>query len=208
MLEMKLDSNPAQIEGTITGVDYTNTEVNERPVMQYFYTFVSPEIGEWYGYSYSSTSTADVGDRVTILYNSTDPSISKIRGMDTSSGGFFFGVLFPLFFVVPLLIAWIIFLRRALFKLKVLRKGSLTEGVLIDKKATATEINNQRVYALTFEYEVGSTKYTRVTKTHEINELMDDPKELMIYHYDYPSKAIVVDALPRSVGRYIRKNWS
>ena len=195
-----------EVNGTVTYAEWTGVSINEVDIMQYDYTFASPEIGEWFGTSYGPDGSTDVGQTVVVQYNSDNPMMSRIQGLDTSTSGFF-GMLAFLVFFIPMILLLRFLFKKGKLKLKIIQNGTLAEGKLVEEKETGMRINDQPVIAYKFEYSIGSSNYYVTTKTHEVDKIGDERTELIVFHNDYPEKAIVVDSLPSGSSEYIKKNW-
>ena len=206
-LNWRLDSNPARIEGAISGVEYTGVEINESPVYRFDYVFVSPEIGEWYGKSYDSNESLDFGDTVAVLYNESDPGTNKIEGMDATVSGYLGAILFAVFFFPLALIARYL-IKRGRAKMSILNNANVAHAKLVNTSTTGVKINDEDVYKLEFQYEVSGTSYDVVTKTTDIRKLTDEPTEMIVYDQRKPENAIIVDSLPSNVAQFIKNNWS
>ena len=200
------DDSPT-IKGVITGAEYTNVLVNDREVWEYFYTFASPETGEWFGSSYTSELYPNTGDTVAIQYDANDPSISRIQGMDTSISGTWLALVLGALFIIDMLVLRF-FVSMNKEKLNILNRGKLTRGIIVAHNTTGTVIYNQPVSALTFAYGDNRKKYRTTTKTHEVDEVLDEQEEYIVYDRDEPSRGVVVDALPSIAANFIRKNWA
>ena len=186
----------AQAQGTVTRCEDTHDSSGRSgsrrgtPVFANYYRF---ERGE--GVSYASGNCVDAGAPVTIEYVVADPSVSRIVGMRATTLPAFAAtiIVFPL---VGLLIAVGGF-RDGMQKAGVMRDGKLTKGKLSSKRATTTRINNRTVFEMTFEFIDDNGRFHRAkVRTNHPEFLEDDPKENMLYEPRFPSKAVLLDALP------------
>lgn len=147
------------------------------------------------GQSYKVGRGPGAGTKVTIEFPEGRPERSRIKGMRTAAFPIvvLFVFIFPIvglcFMICGFLFGW----KTA----KLLRIGEFGYGKLIDKKATGTEINSQRVYKFTFEFqtEAGETKQA-IAKTHQTQKLEDNEWEPLLYDPVYPEKATLLDHLP------------
>ena len=90
-------------------------------------------------------------------------------------------------------------IRRGLRASRLLRFGEQTTGRLKSKTATNTKVNNQRVYKLVFDFKgCDGATYEATAKTHRPEKLEDERDEPLLYDPMYPSRAVMLDALPGS----------
>ncbi len=188
-------------EGTITSVDETHfseggsEHSDGTPVYAYHYRF--PYQGQEYsGVSYrTGKSAAGIGTEVPVEFPPGNPPRSRIRGYRTAlcSPFVLFVVLFPLIGLLIILGK----LRMGLKQRHLLKFGELTQGKLVSKERTNTEINDQPVYKLTFEFDtsVGHPAHL-VVKTHNTRPLEDDELETILYDPTRPSFGTTLDHLP------------
>jgi hypothetical protein len=202
---LKLNGNTKTTQGTVTNIFDTKMTINESEVYGYEYEYqIANEYFKWQ--SFSSQTSANIGDSVTIKYCVDSPEYSVIKGYQTFEGGM--SSLFVLIF--PFIGAIFLFsnIRKGLNYSNIINNGILTYGNYSHKEATQTEINGQTVYKLYFNYEDrNKKKHTFVIKTHKTDRLTDEEKELIVYKKDSPNKALAVDDLPKSGSKYIKKNW-
>jgi|TARA_Y100000310_G_scaffold341740_1_gene441864 hypothetical protein len=183
------------VEGAVTGSYYTNASVDEEPVMATIFTFENAAGFTYENVSFQIGFAYQEGQTVTVRYPSGYPQHAYIEGMKTAE----FHMLFLLCLLIPLGVALFIVLRikRGLKDLHLLTHGIMTGGKLIEKKATGTEINDQMVYKLTFEFsDAIGKRYRHEVKTHVTEQLEDDEEERLFYLKDDPNRATMVDDLP------------
>ena len=167
------------------------------PIYANHYTFTDSEGRERSGVSYASGEQLKPGKSVTLEFPHGKPELARIKGMRRSPMSLWcmFVVIFPLVGLVFIIIS----LRRGRKGVHLLTYGVQGEGVLIDMQPTHTQINNQRVYKLTFEFVADDGKtYKAVAKTHQTDELEDEETERLLYDPANPSCAVMMDALPGS----------
>lgn len=87
-------------------------------------------------------------------------------------------------------------LRSNFRLLQLLRQGQLTRGVLKNKKATQTEINDQTVYAYDFEFHHRGQIHIAKGRSHKTHLLEDEEHERILFLPSDPSYNIVYDAYP------------
>ncbi len=147
------------------------------------------------GVSYRTGTTADVGDKMIVEFPPGQPHRSRIRGYRTAlcSSWVLFVVLFPLLGLLAVVGKLVIGLRQR----HLLKYGEIAQGRLVAKDRTNTEINDQPVYRLTFEFEtsLGHTALA-VVKTHHTAPLEDEETETVLYDPARPSFATTLDHLP------------
>ena len=185
------------VQGTVTENYYTNASVNEEPVMATVFVFESTGGFYYENVSYRTGFAHDEGQTVTVKYPAGYPSYTYIDGMQAGE----FHLLFLLCLILPFGLALFIFFRiwRGVKDLHLLTNGVMASGTLIEKKATGTEVNDQMVFKLTFEFtDTIGKKFQHVVKTHLTEQLEDDEEERLFYLRDDPNKATMVDDLPGS----------
>ncbi|UCG48137.1 MAG: DUF3592 domain-containing protein [Phycisphaerales bacterium] len=190
-------------EGTVTASKKTSfSEGGSKrrrgtPVYANHYSFTDSAGAEHQGVSYKTGVRLNIGHKVTVEYLAARPEISRIKGMRRSPVGPW-GLLVVLF---PLVGACLVILgiRRGLRAGRLLRFGEQTTGRLKSKTATNTKVNNQRVYKLVFDFEgCDGVRYEASAKTHRPEKLEDERDEPLLYDPMYPSRAVMLDALPGS----------
>ena len=88
-------------------------------------------------------------------------------------------------------------LRKGLRALRLLRNGIYTQGRLVGEQATAVQINDTTVMAMTFEFKTVDGRSARcVANTHLVHDLKDDAEEPLVYAPEDPSVAVLLDELP------------
>jgi len=181
--------------GVVTESWETGGSVNDVPVYAVSYRFSTPDGIECEDFSFQTRRDPYEGTDVTIEYAKGRPSVSRIQGMRRSTFGL--GVSFVVVFPLIGLCFMIVGLRKGLRASRLLRRGKPGFGTLVSKEATATEINEQTVYKLTFEFTAddGET-YTAVAKTHLPESLEDEEQERLLYDPRDPSCAVLLDNLP------------
>ena len=168
------------------------------PVYEYRYRFTYQERPHA-GVSYRLGEPAEKPDEVTVEFPRGRPERSRIRGMRTAlcAPWVLFVVIFPLvgsMFVLGRM-------RNGLKARYLLTCGELTQGRLVSKVATNTQINDQTVYKLTFEFETKMGHPSSiVVKTHATRVLEDDEYETILYDPTRPTYGTTLDHLPGARG--------
>jgi hypothetical protein len=187
--------------GTITSIEDANATENNRRIFKFLYQFSLDGDNLKSGYSYDSNYELKVGDRVVVEYDS-NTSKSRIKGMRLAP---FSPWLILAFGIFPLIGYGFLFfgIRKGLRHLDLLINGILTKAKVTGKERTNTRINNQYVYRVFFEFKSGDGKMVQATvNTHKPHLVEDEQEEMMLYKADFPEKAVLLDALPKSVKRH------
>lgn len=168
-----------------------------RPIFRYRHAFTHQD-QNYTGESYSTSQLKSNGTEVTIEFPPGQPERSRIIGMRTA--------IFPDFvlfvFLFPIVGLCLVFFGfRAGWKASHLLKiGECTTGILVNKEATDTRINQQTVFKLTFEFQTNLGQTQQVSaKTHEPHKLEDNKSELLFYDPAFPAKATLLDHLPGAI---------
>lgn len=190
------DGEWTQGRGVITTIERTNVEVNNHDVYAYSFDYQNN------GTNYSDVSydymRSDIAEQqpVVIEYKSGNPARARIAGMDEE--------MMPAWIILLLLIFpgvggtfLVIGLRRNIRALRLLINGVFTKGVLLDKQATNTRINNQMVYRYEFEFDVERHgKIIATCSTHHTRLVEDEGEEIILYDAENPDYNVVYDAIP------------
>jgi hypothetical protein len=180
--------------GTITRVVDTNARENRRYVRENHYEYsVAGKTFE--GVSYSTGEQVQKGDRVLVEYFENDPQTSRIAGQRRKifGAGAVFVIIFP---VIGLGFVWG-GLHWGNRRARLLRDGVCTTGVLKNKRATNTTVNNRRVYVLEFEFTArDGRRCTAKARTSMVERLTDEREEPLLYNPEKPEDAIMLDEAP------------
>jgi hypothetical protein len=91
-------------------------------------------------------------------------------------------------------------IRRGVKARRVLENGCLAYAKLVGKEATNTEVNDQTVYKLIFEFTAEDGRpYRAEHRTHLTGNLEDDEEEALVYDPRHPYDSVLVDGLPGGV---------
>lgn len=184
----------AVVEGTTTGWRELNLSINDVQVYETSYSF---EIdGRSYaGASYETGYYVPEGQRLPVEYRPSNPSISRLQGMRASAAGLAIAFVFVFPLIGLAFVRW--GLRNGLRNRRLLAEGRLAFGTLVSDEATSTQVNNQRVRRLTFEFtDASGGRYQVVASTHQSAKLMDDAQEALVYDPRHPADATLIDDLP------------
>ena len=183
-------------QGVVTDVRSSNFTINDQPVFAHTYVYFSPAGGQFTGVSHATGRKLDINAEVEVQYATSRPLVSRIRGMRAKPAPIWVLAMvgiFPLIGLVFILVALPPGIRGA----RLLSTGRLTDGRLLDVKATGTRVNRRPVMKMTFEFkdEAGQLHQT-VAKTHEAEKLRDQKREALLYDPAKPTVAALLDNLP------------
>ena len=198
------ESDPV-IKGKIIEVRSTSASVNDQLVYEYVYTYSPSDGGHYKGTAYSTGQLFREGAPIEVKYKRNQPKISEVKELRQSS--FPMGVGF-IVLIFPLIGGAFLFFgtKKAVNSVRILKVGKLAYGKFMHKEPTNTRINNQTVYKLTFEFTANNGKvYEAIAKTHKYHSLLDEEQEQLVYDPDAPENAVMLDALPKAVEKYLTK---
>lgn len=191
-------------QGRVTELEETNMSEGGSddspgtPIYRVTFQYREPG-GEWlqtHGHTLGRQHTT--GEEVEVEYLAKNPRIARIKGARVKP----FGPWAALIGLLPIgaLFTVLIGLGLGLRNLRVVRRGELVRGRLVDKSPTNTTINNRRVFKLTFEFlDRGGNAHRTSIKTHHPEKLEDDAEELLFYDPAHPEHACARDAMPGGV---------
>jgi len=183
--------------GRIIEVDETNMEINERTVWINLFSYFDEEGNEFVGKGYTTGKRFRANQEIQIEYPVSASDKGRIPDVRTAQ----FSTWLLLSFLFPGIGILMVYfgIRRGLVDYRILKVGNLTRAKLIDKDATNMEVNDRKVYKLTFEYTANDDKkYTKVIKTHETAEFEDEDFERLFYDPHNPVNSTLVDDLAGS----------
>jgi hypothetical protein len=189
--------------GQITAIRKTNFTIGARkgrsgtPVYAHDYSFALND-RTFAGTSYTTGTTHRASDKVTIEFPATDPTHSRIVGMRSAMMPLAMALigLMPL----PGLVLAMVGFVKGRKAIDLLANGQITGAKLIDQRPTNARVNNQIVYAFTFEFQANDGQsYQTVVKTHRTEKLTDEEREMLLYDRANPARAILFDSLPGRV---------
>ena len=189
--------------GVITEVFETGASINEVRVYKYNFSYEGSDGTTQYGTGYSTGNSKSVGEEVNVTYKADNQLIAQASGLrfeEFDMGAF--SLLILLFPAAGLILAWV-GTNNALRQIQILKVGKLADGKFIGQEPTNVEINNQRVYALTFEFIADDNQvYRTIAKTHLVHRLKDEETEKLVYTPGDPEKAVLLDTLPKRIKEY------
>ena len=205
LLSPRVPSSAPSTKGKITEVHATNATVNEVPVYEYVYEYSLPDGGHYSGTGYNTGQIFSEGAPILVKYKPGQPEISSVDELRKSSFPVGVGLVVLVFPLIGL--AMLFFgTRKAVNSIRILKIGKLAYGKFLNKTPTNTKINNQTVYKLTFEFTANDGRvYEAIAKTHKYGRLEDEAEEQLVYDPDAPERAVMLDALPKAVKKYLAK---
>lgn len=174
------------------------------PVYSYDYAYTDARGTQREGRSYSTGKgwRYKAGHLVTIEFPSADPSLSRIVGMRHRPFGQFALIFLAAGIVVVAVGAGFAFagLRDGGRAIALLRQGQLAHATCCSKRPTSIQINNRRVFRLTFAFtDEDGLPHEVVCKTHMPDAIEDEPREPLLYLPTDPDCAMLWDAMPGGI---------
>lgn len=198
--DIRFSENSPTTKGTITNISGTSNYVNEKQVYKYSYNYKVNSIeyqGESFKIGYQKI------EEVEIEYLESNHSVSRIKGMKTSSFPLWiigFLLIFPIVGAAIMLIG----VRKNIKYIRILSIGRVTFGVFSHMETTGASVNKQPVFRMFFNYvthdNVSAQAYG---ETYQIYKLQDEQIEPLVYNPSNPSEAIMIDALPKIVRKLL-----
>ncbi len=199
----------AEAEAGITSIEATNTTVNGTRIHDYYYEF------EVDGIVYSGSSEAAGGWRykvdstVTVEYSVSNPSRSRIKGVETFRWVGLIAGIFPFFGLIIISFG----IRKGIKGTHLLRDGIHTYGKCLSRTARAGRDNSKTQYNFIFQYKALDQKLYKISVQTDKPELFagedvqrpeipaDDPDkyailEPLLYNPQNPDEALLLDDLP------------
>ncbi len=184
-------------QGFVSNVSQLNMSVNDRPVYAYDYSYRVERLEtNLRGTAYTTGARFRVEETVTVEYLANWPSRSRIQNTRTYASPSWLSV-FMMIFPLAGLITLAIGLRAGLKNNRLLHRGILTVGELVDKASTGSTVNDQPVYKLTFNFTAddGQT-YQAFARNHVTHPLEDQAREQILYNPYQPKDAVLIDNMP------------
>lgn len=202
--EFAFSGQVMQTQGRVLHVEETNfseggsDDSPGTPIYRYDFEYEYPVGNIRTASSFSTGQYYALGTAVPVEYVPGEPPVARIAKTRTGVFGpeIVFVAVFPGIGLLLVVISYVLGLRTV----GVLRRGKLASGRLIEKKPTNTKINNQLVYALTFQFtDAQGQVQTGTVRTHHTGKAEDDGEERLFYDPDNPSQVRLVDLLPGGV---------
>lgn len=184
-------------KGHVVEVEETNVEINERSVWANFYEYHDAFGNEYERKAFTTGIFMRVNEEVIVEYPTSSPQYGRIPGIRSAA----FNRWFLLMWMLPLIGLSLVYIgiRRGFNDFILLKTGEIANAKLINKEATNTTVNYQRVFKLTFEYQTRDKKsYRKVIKSHKTEHLEDDEFERLLYDPKKPNKSTLVDDISGS----------
>jgi hypothetical protein len=139
------------------------------------------------------------GATVDVEYPAGRPELARIVGMGRGMVPWFVGAITMLQPAVGLVLV-LTGLPGAARKVRLLREGAEAPGRLVAKRPTCSNVNNRRVYRLTYAFRGKDGIEHQARASSHWTELQDESRAVRVLYDPYqPSRACVVDALPGPV---------
>jgi hypothetical protein len=205
LMRGKLETAPAVVSA-VEDTQYSAGGVNHRirkrirkrregtPIFAHAYKFQSGG-RDYEGTSYRKGEGARVGDRVTVEFPAGRPDYSRILGMRRAV----FDSAVAVTFVFPAIGLAMVLpgLWQCRKDIRLLARGEIAEGRLVNKEPTNTKVNNRTVYKLTFEFSGLNGQVQRaIAKTSFPEKLSDEGLERLFYDPRNPANSTLLDNLP------------
>jgi hypothetical protein len=198
-----LDISPSIATGTIHTIEQTSATENKKRIYRFDFDYFVDEQPHYGSSYYRGNSGLNPGDQVEVEYDKNNPGFARIKNfrMAPFNGDTF---LIMLIFPVSGFLLVILAIRKARKNIMLVRTGYVTTGRVVSKEATNSRVNKRRVYKIGFEY-TGTDGMTRhgSVRTHQPERLEDEENELLLFNPDQPDEAVMLDALPKAVRRFL-----
>jgi hypothetical protein len=188
-------------EGIVSEVSATNVSVNDDTVVEY--KFVFHYMGKAYnGVSYSTDHNYKADDSVPVEFDPADPSIARIEDMSLKPMGL--AVLFIYIFPAIGFSFLFICFKKGIPAIRAIRYGTMTRGRFVKMESTGGSVNDQTIFDIYFSFkDAFGNEHTAIGSTHKTGPVRDEPEERIIYDPENPSTAVIVDAMPAAVRKFL-----
>lgn len=195
------DNDPV-IRGAVIDKSATSSSENKQRIYDYKYQY-SINGKTYYGHSFSTSYEKESGDTVNVLYVAKQPELSRIEGMRAAPFGIWILAFTSIFPIIGLIFV-IVSLRKAKSNIYLVKNGILTYGKVTRKEPTNTKVNNNTVYKVFFQYKSQDGNIQEaMNRSHLTYNLGDEENEPLVYDSQNPSKAVLLDTLPKKIRRII-----
>ncbi len=186
-------------QGKITGCADTSTEINDRTVVAFEFSYTDTQGTPHTATSYAQESHSATGTPVSVEYLASAPEKARIVGMRLGSLPFFVVLIMSAFPGVGVLLIALGF-RKGLKARALLKGGRMALASVLHQESTSTRINDKPVMKITYSFTDHQGQAQRfLRKTHEIEAITDDAGgERLLYDPQNPSDAFLLDELPGS----------
>lgn len=194
-----------QTTGMILEITETEYTVNEMPLFDHIYEYSDQEELLHKGDFLEFDGYYQKGESIPVEYLIKDHGKSRFMGNDKRNfdqimflGGWLFLIIGAVFLFTSF--------RRTRAEIIVLLAGKAAKGKLISAEPTDTRINDQPVYKMHFEFldEYNKSQSFEI-RTHLVGNILNEEESTIFYNPHDPSRAVVMNTLPHSVIRYLKK---
>ncbi|MCU4174447.1 hypothetical protein [Carboxylicivirga sp. N1Y90] len=194
-------SESMEIQGKVTAVNTIHYTFSNHYTYGYDYEVNDSNLGYAFGASFDKRTDLKEGDKVTVEYVKSDPSIHRIKGMRNS-----FVIDTTVIYLLVSLVGFIFLaygLRNTRKFLKMVKNGYVTTASL-SEKPTTNLIEGSRYIVLKFAFMTkGGQSVEFVKQLTNAKNILDDEEELIVYNENDPSQHQFVDRLPTQLKAYI-----
>lgn len=184
-----------QSTGIVLEQAYASAEVNNQPVYRHRIRYAVAGADSMESVCYVDGTAFQAGARVPAEYPEKRPHEGRIAGSRRQM--FPAVVSFVLIFPIVGLVFVVAGLRQNFKNTDLMIYGNMARGRFVEKTPTNTEINKQRVYRYTFEFNTPDGRTWRASgNTHQYHLLEDEESERILYHPNDPSFAVLFDLIP------------
>jgi hypothetical protein len=189
----------ATVRGTVLAGGETGETINDEDVVGWEFEY-QVEGQTFQGISYTTGWKYNEGDKVTVEFPADDPGCSRIVGSRKSKLPPWLPLLVGIFPAMGLLVLQY-GLRHGLKACRLLAHGRLAHGRLVNKSRTNISVEDDPVYELAFAFqpEGYDREYRCTVRSHEPEELEDEPVEPLLYLPSDPNQAVMLDGIPGGV---------
>ncbi len=190
-------------EGKITSVAATHyseggsKHSSGRTIKEFHYSYSTPQ-GSFSDQSYSPTINFQPHETVVVEYSSKDPHLSRILG----TRAHVFSAAISFVGVFPCVALGFIFFgtRKGSRAVNLLTNGILTKAKFTDKRSTNMTVNKRPVFEYFFEFKAFDGRLCKTSvRTSNPELILNEEQESLLYHPEYPERAMLIDDLPAQV---------
>jgi len=167
-------------QGEVLAVERTSSRINDVFVQRVSFEFEAPDGRFAEASSYGTAPVPQVAATVEVEWPEGSPELARIVGMRAQA----FSEWVGLTLIAPLagLVGLALSLRANSRRLRLMREGESAWGVLTKTERTNTQINNQYVHRLYFEFvDVAGERRTATDRTHRAEFFDRDVARRVLY---------------------------
>ncbi|MCA9539009.1 MAG: hypothetical protein KC620_08970 [Myxococcales bacterium] len=192
---IRLAGETARTEGRMLGWEETSASVNEAAVVANHFVYTVDGI-EREGVSYGVGVGYATDEVVPVEYAVEHPESARIPGMQTGLMPLWPVALVGLFPLIGLMFATHRFFSGG-STIALLRAGRPARGKVVGTATTGVRINNRPQYAVTFTFtDHLDAEHEVKVRTLDLQALLDEPEEALLYDPNRPTRAVALDQLP------------